>query len=185
MRPMAKSLKKVTNLPNLIKTYIKLRKPNLLYFRDNSIRYNLYETGIPMVIEIHREIIKDENIIKHYTDSEDLNKIIVINKYLSGYYKKKYKISPEKILVAHSAGEDKNLEEKVSLSNNKGLKVGYVGHLYSGKGMEIISELVKRCKWADFHVVGGTAHDISFWKGQLTEFENVFFLQPYSSFESA
>jgi len=91
--PITKSLKRVTNYPNLIKTHIKLRKPKLLYFRDNSIKYNLHEIGIPMVIEIHREITKHENIFNNYTKSEDLKKIIVINKYLFDYYKNIYSIT--------------------------------------------------------------------------------------------
>jgi len=77
-------------------------------------------------------------------------------------------------LIAQSSADDKNLEEKVKLSNNKALRVGYIGHLYSGKGMEIISKLIKHCEWADFHIVGGTEKDLSFWKSKLSRFNNVF-----------
>lgn len=34
-------------------------------------------------------------------------------------------------------------------------QVGYVGHLYAGKGFELIRELAAHAPWADFHVVGG------------------------------
>jgi glycosyltransferase involved in cell wall biosynthesis len=34
-------------------------------------------------------------------------------------------------------------------------RVGYVGHLYAGKGFELIRALAAQASWADFHVVGG------------------------------
>jgi glycosyltransferase involved in cell wall biosynthesis len=33
--------------------------------------------------------------------------------------------------------------------------IGYVGHLYEGKGFELIRELAVHAPWAEFHVVGG------------------------------
>lgn len=34
-------------------------------------------------------------------------------------------------------------------------QVGYIGHLYPGKGFEIVREMAVLAPWADFHVVGG------------------------------
>jgi glycosyltransferase involved in cell wall biosynthesis len=53
--------------------------------------------------------------------------------------------------------------------------VGYVGNLQSGKGMEIIAELTKKCDWAHFHIVGGTARDLAVWKQALDGYENITF----------
>ena len=44
------------------------------------------------------------------------------------------------------------------------LKVGYVGHLYPGRGIEVILALADRVPEADFHVVGGTAADLAHWR---------------------
>ncbi|MFG2891218.1 glycosyltransferase family 4 protein [Streptomyces sp. NPDC048248] len=44
------------------------------------------------------------------------------------------------------------------------LKVGYVGHLYPGRGIEVILGLADRVPEADFHVVGGTASDLAHWR---------------------
>lgn len=43
------------------------------------------------------------------------------------------------------------------------LQVGYVGALYRGKGMEIISALAMRMPEVDFHVVGGSREDVDHW----------------------
>jgi len=46
------------------------------------------------------------------------------------------------------------------------LKVGYVGSLYEGRGIETVIELAKRFPGLEFHVVGGTSRDIGRWKGR-------------------
>jgi glycosyltransferase involved in cell wall biosynthesis len=175
IRSIAKHVKEAIDYTNIIKTHVRIRKPDLIYFRDNSIRYLLHEIGIPVVIEIHREVADYESIFESCIKSENLRKLIVINNYLYNYYKEKYNLSPDKLFVAHSGGDDRNSTDKVHLKGNNSFRIGYIGHLYSGKGMEIISELIKICQWADFHIVGGTEEDISNWKSKLFMFDNVFF----------
>ncbi|RWF79800.1 MAG: glycosyltransferase [Mesorhizobium sp.] len=63
--------------------------------------------------------------------------------------------------------------ESCSLSGT--FKVGYVGHLYKGKGMEIISAIAPRCGWATFHIVGGTPGDIEYWTSKLAKCPNIVF----------
>ncbi len=43
-------------------------------------------------------------------------------------------------------------------------QVGYVGHLYPGKGMEVVAALAQRLPEVDFHVVGGTRGDLDTWR---------------------
>ena len=62
----------------------------------------------------------------------------------------------DRITVAHNGGDVPRPAMKEVDSQATGrLKVGYVGHLYPGKGLEIIRELAKCADWAAFHVVGG------------------------------
>jgi glycosyltransferase involved in cell wall biosynthesis len=56
-----------------------------------------------------------------------------------------------------------------------GFHVGYVGHLYPGKGMELIEKLVQLCPFATFHIVGGTDADVASWRAALSEWPNVRF----------
>ncbi|MCK7516000.1 MAG: glycosyltransferase [Desulfobacterales bacterium] len=46
------------------------------------------------------------------------------------------------------------------------LKVGYVGHLYKGKGMEIIEKIAPKLPDIDFHIIGGLEEDINYWKAR-------------------
>jgi glycosyltransferase involved in cell wall biosynthesis len=54
------------------------------------------------------------------------------------------------------------------------IQIGYVGHIYPGKGMEMIWQLAQRLPEQDFHVVGGRDADIRHWqsKGSI---KNLFF----------
>lgn len=54
-------------------------------------------------------------------------------------------------------------------------KVGYFGHLYEGRGIEVIIALAKRFPDFGFYVGGGEEKDIAYWK--LKEpLKNIFFL---------
>ncbi|WP_369363956.1 glycosyltransferase family 4 protein [Streptomyces sp. CG4] len=46
------------------------------------------------------------------------------------------------------------------------LKIGYVGHLYRGRGIDIISDVARLLPEHDFHVVGGTIRDLAYWTAQ-------------------
>ena len=44
------------------------------------------------------------------------------------------------------------------------LQVGYVGHLYDGRGVDVMVELAARLPGVDVHLVGGTAEDLDRWR---------------------
>ncbi|MDI3423354.1 glycosyltransferase family 4 protein [Streptomyces luteolus] len=46
------------------------------------------------------------------------------------------------------------------------LKVGYVGHLYPGRGIDVVFDLAASLPEADFHLVGGTDEDLAHWRGR-------------------
>jgi glycosyltransferase involved in cell wall biosynthesis len=68
----------------------------------------------------------------------------------------------EKIVVAHNGANTipDGLEPKTLAGKQDALRVGYIGHLYPGKGFEIVRELALRAPWAEFHVVGGQQQTI-------------------------
>ena len=44
------------------------------------------------------------------------------------------------------------------------LHIGYVGHLYKGRGIELILNMAKQRVELLFHIVGGLDEDIKYWK---------------------
>lgn len=55
------------------------------------------------------------------------------------------------------------------------IRAGFLGHLYQGKGMEVIAAMAPRCPWADFEIVGGTDADIAHWKAKIGDLPNLCF----------
>jgi glycosyltransferase involved in cell wall biosynthesis len=53
-------------------------------------------------------------------------------------------------------------------------QIGYVGHLYKGKGMEVVTALAQSLGEYDFHVVGGRDMDIQRWR-EVCKAPNLFF----------
>jgi len=54
------------------------------------------------------------------------------------------------------------------------LQVGYTGHLYPGRGVDIMLACAERLPDCDFHLIGGDDEDIDYWKSRC-ESTNVYF----------
>ena len=81
-------------------------------------------------------------------------------------YKNKIGV-PKYFIVAHDCSDDKYLKNQQKKS--KKLSVGYCGHLYTGRGIEIIFKLAKIEKNIDFNILGGFKVD----KDELLKFNKI------------
>ena len=80
--------------------------------------------------------------------------------------------------MAHDgADEVKDFENKIHLLGKKeNLKVGYLGSLYKGKGIEVIHLVANKVsKNIEFHIVGGNEKEIEYWRSRINS-KNVFFM---------
>ena len=55
------------------------------------------------------------------------------------------------------------------LSLPAGLTVGFTGHIYPGRGADLLFELAKQMPLVNFLWVGGTPELVDFWRGKLTD----------------
>ncbi len=135
--------------------------------------------GLPVIFEAHSPI-DEKSVLKGLLfraliSSSKLRSVVVISEALKDYWVANYPALAERIIVAPDAAEPPRGGEHFTLrDSDRRLQVGYVGHLYQGKCMEIIVRLAVRCPWATFHIAGGTEHDIARWK-QATRADNVEF----------
>lgn len=154
--------------------------PDLFYGRDIDSFVALQHLKIPMIFEEHdgpnndNKLAKQEFIFKqpHFAG------LVVITEALREKYLRLFPdLLANKVIVAHS-GADASSRQGALINKWAGrpdsLQVGYVGHLYPGKGMEIISQLAPMLQKVDFHIVGGTDSDIAYWKRQCP-FNNLIF----------
>ena len=136
--------------------------------------YNIvFEAHAPM----YEEKLFSRKIFNFLTKSKYFKKLVVISNSLKNMYLENGYLSDKLIKVAHDgADEVNNFDSKINLlGDKKNLKVGYVGHLYKGKGLEVIEAVSKNISDdIEFHIIGGTEKDIAFWKDKIKS-KNVFF----------
>jgi glycosyltransferase involved in cell wall biosynthesis len=105
----------------------------------------------------------------------NFKKLVVISEALKkDYLLEVSTLSSQDILIAHD-GADAPPDLKVIESNSDKLKVGYIGQLYKGRGVELIVELASLMSNIDFVIVGGMDNDISYWKAQTLNLCNIEF----------
>lgn len=136
-----------------------------------------------VIFETHEILFENKNhkllIFNKLIKNKFFKKLVVISKSLKKIYLNKGYLNKKLIQVAHDgADEVKNFRNKIKLLGpKKNLKVGYVGHLYKGRGIELIIECAKHMNDISFHIVGGLEKDFQFWTNQIKNFnlKNIFF----------
>jgi len=86
-----------------------------------------------------------------------------------------------KILVLHDGADKLDIKNEFSKEGIEKLNVGYVGHLYEGRGVEVIVGCAKLRPNYNFYLLGGTPEDLDKWKRRV-ELPNLIFLghKPHS-----
>jgi len=138
---------------------------------------------VPVIFEFHQPISDsgrlsrlNEFLFKRLIHLKSFVGFVAITHALKAHYLERYPELGGRICVAPDGSDPFPQQfEAVSLPSRSGrLQIGYVGQLYSGKGMEVVSKLCHLAPFADFHIVGGLQSDIDKWRVELTA-ENVTF----------
>ena len=147
----------------------------LLNNKDFNIVYGRFLYGCYIAALLKKKVILEEHgsmtdtkkhvimIFKKLLKNKNFEKLIVISDALKKIYLKKKYLDKTKIFVAHDgADEVLDFDITTNLSGDKdSLKIGYVGHLYKGRGIEIIIECAKKIDDMTFHIVGGNFKEIN------------------------
>jgi len=175
--------------------YLLRNKSDLIYGRfllgcalsaqfDTKIMYEAHN-------ESWRESFYSKYLLKYLSKKNNFIKLIVISNSLKKAFLNLQIFNNSKIEVIPD-GANKYENSKIPNIRLKGspgeLNICYVGHLYPGKGMEIISKIVTGLKQHRFHIIGGFEEDINYWKN-IIKSDNIFFyghlnhahVQPYIS----
>jgi glycosyltransferase involved in cell wall biosynthesis len=147
--------------------------PDLFYGRDFYSLLAIRNLGVPLILELHTipSNLYARNAIKKIAQSKNLKAVVVTAESLKFEYEKLYPwIEKSKIILLRNGADVPLL---VKGSKDTCGRIGYVGHLYPGKGMEIIIEIAKQVE-NEFHIIGGTEDDIRRWKKEVKS-GNVFF----------
>ena len=155
-------------------------KYDLIYCRSTQISWFLSKIGIQTVLEIHSPpSVKTNYFFKNILSKGNLRFLIVINNALKKYILETYKVHQYlEIIIMPDAADDKKINHIKKKTQNFLIKknsVGYLGHLYQGRGIELIIRLAKAFPSNNFYIVGGAEQHVYTWKKNL-DLKNIFFL---------
>ncbi len=105
----------------------------------------------PRVSTVHRRLFEHSGFLGLVVISEALR-----TAYLSAYPH----LSARRVIVA-ADGADKIETESFENTPNSRLQIGHVGHLYPGRGGELMIDIARALPGMDFHLVGGRSEDIA------------------------
>lgn len=153
-------------------------EPDLLYARDIYSASLLVNKGVDLIYEVH---VPPRNWPRRLLERRLLKRavaLIVTTQALAREYRRMFPaLVPPLLKIAPNAADaiplDRDRADGNTAMETTGVTVGYVGHLYPGKGMEVITAVAKRLPDIDFHVVGGTPPWIEHWSGRAGP--NVYF----------
>lgn len=164
----------------LIKRFLnKLSLDNLIYGRCIYGVLPAAKKGFDCIFEAH-SVPRNKTHLemeKKLFSFENFKRLVVISQALADEY---IKIFPElknkDIIVAHDGADIPSEKcKKIKLKGSGNLKVGYVGSLYPGRGINIIISLARRCLDFDFYIVGGDNEIIKKWKEDSKDLSNLYF----------
>ncbi len=186
---LTKRFKKVYAL--LIALIAGFIKPDIAYGRNFHAVNFAGKLGLKTAYEGHHffaETAKPSTVVSlgKYLKGKNSKLMVLTSQSLLDSYLEKFEVQIPTLIVHNGADAVTTVPAKLGLHKVDMLNVGYMGHLYAGKGMEIISELIKKCPFAFFHIVGGTEKDINQWKEALKAYSNVHFygFKPHAETEA-
>lgn len=152
---------------------LKHKDAELVYARSLHGCFVASKLAFPVIFESHARDFEhvgyQKMLFTSLIKSPHLRFLVVISQALKEMYVKANIIDEAKIIVAHDgADEVTDFDNKIELVGNLDtLKVGYVGHLYQGRGVDLIFYCAEKLPEASFHLVGGTVADINYWQEYL------------------
>ena len=101
-------------------------------------------------IEVGIKAVLQKFIISRHTNT------IVISDALRCLLMDKFNLAEDKFLVLHDAASQvEAINVDGYIVESKKQKIGYFGHVYPGRGIEVVSYLAEKFSDVDFYVVGG------------------------------
>jgi glycosyltransferase involved in cell wall biosynthesis len=134
-------------------------RAELAYCRFAAGAFATSLAGIPTILETHRPfahwVAVEQFLFRRVIRSRRFLHLVSISGALQRRFEHDFPALKGRIVVAHDAAEISADDASLPDRKNARLSVGYVGHLYPGKGVELLLPLAQCCGFADFHIVGG------------------------------
>jgi len=143
------------------------RRTDVVYSRDLVSALTALELRMPTVAELHA--IPDgprlRALVRRVVRHRGLRGVVVISEALRRDLIA-HDLAPDRapIVVAHDAA-DPPAHAPVRAAHARP-RIGYVGNLYAGRGIELILDVAARLPGCDFELIGGAEADLARWRAQ-------------------
>lgn len=148
---------------------------DLVYSRFTKGSRRTSQLGIPTVHEIHADIwnknAEHEALLNEIVYGPGTLGIVAISEGLKRAFQAKYPDFDEsRIFVAHDGADPQDLSQLRKEQNPK-FRIGYLGSLNEGRGIEIIEGLANRLadKNFEFHILGGSKQEVEHWSSRFPD----------------
>jgi glycosyltransferase involved in cell wall biosynthesis len=146
------------------------RRTDLVYSRDAIGALTALELRMPTIAEFHampddpivrvllRRVVRHRSLRALVVVSEALRKDLIAND-----------LAPPHVptIVAHDAADLPAAHPAArSASAARRPRIGYVGNLYPGRGIELILDVAGRLPACDFELIGGSEADLALWRAR-------------------
>ncbi|MEM7049136.1 MAG: glycosyltransferase family 4 protein [Acidobacteriota bacterium] len=137
-----------------------------VFSRDLFGAWRSVRLGLPTIFEAHG-LPKTARATRWHRElfaSPHLERLVVISQALAERFEGLGLLPPaDRLLVAHDAADPMAVAEPRTPPWNEP-QIGYIGHLYPGRGVEVIVALAERLPQCSFHLVGGRREDVERWR---------------------
>jgi len=149
-------------------------RPDLVFSRD--LRGCLIPAlrGIPTVYEAHSLTMLDRRIdrwvLRRLLRTAAFRGIVAISGSLRDDLASVLAIETERIHVAHDAVRRASVHSVPKPARSTpALRVGYVGSLFAGRGVELLVDVTAGAAWLELHLVGGPTEAIPAWMERIPD----------------
>ncbi len=129
----------------------------LVYTRDPFTAWLAAKLGKPLIFEQHGVLRRPwvNRLIDSTLRARSLRRLVLVSGQLEASFRSAGRIpSHGDVVVAHDGADAVPLPDAARAVTAKP-RIGYVGNLYPGRGVDLVVELARRIREADFEIVGG------------------------------
>ncbi len=154
-----------------------LSRGDILYTRIPKVAAMATITGHRCVLELHQPPRgTDLSAVRRHLTARTGGMIVVITETLRAWVLETLSADRTAVIVAPDGADPVDPSVAPALPASDKPRVGYLGQLYPGKGMELIERLIPRLPDVEFIVVGGMPKDVEFWRSRVAGLSNVRFI---------
>lgn len=134
--------------------------PDLYFSRDVYSVCSVVTQGVPTLLELHRTMEGHEveqQALRWLQHQKALRAVVVVSEGMARWYRQRFGL---RIVVEPGAADEHRVAQPRSLGRQGALQLGYFGHLYEGRGVEVLAAIAQKLPDVDVHVFGGTESDL-------------------------